>query len=304
MLFNSAEFLLFFPLAALGYYAIPHCARYLWLLACSYFFYMCWNPAYALLILFSTVVTYGTGLAMNAVNHASFAQEGGEARRTRLRKLCVALSFVLNLAVLVYFKYSNFMIDNINAVLMHVGAVYRAPAVDVLLPVGISFYTFQALSYTMDLYRGEVEAEKNFFRYALFISFFPQLVAGPIERSKDLLRQLRERHALRFENLQSGFMLMLWGYFLKMVIADRIAIVVDTVYAQPLVYGGWYLIVATVLFAFQIYCDFAGYSTIALGAARVMGFTLTDNFNAPYLACSVAEFWRRWHISLSGWFRD
>lgn len=300
MLFNSAEFLIFFPISALVYFAIPHKVRYLWLLACSYYFYMCWNPSYALLMLFSTVITYLCSLALDRADRI----QGDESRRVRAKKICIALSFIANLGVLAYFKYANFLVDNLNALLAHIHVVYRAPAVDVLLPVGISFYTFQALGYTMDVYRGEIRAERNFLKYALFVSFFPQLVAGPIERSKNLLRQFDEVHKLKFENLRSGFILMLWGYFLKLVLSDRIAIFVDAVYGDPAVYHGWYLIVASVLFAFQIYCDFAGYSVIAKGAAEMMGFRLMDNFNAPYYARSVAEFWRRWHISLSGWFRD
>lgn len=300
MLFNSAEFLVFFPVATLGYYLIPYRYRYLWLLACSYYFYMCWNPVYALLMLFSTGITWLSGLALERVKNANLE----EKRSIKYKKVCVAISFFLNLSVLGYFKYANFFIDNINQVLHHMHLVYEMPMVDVLLPVGISFYTFQALSYTMDIYRDEIYAEKNFFRYALFVSFFPQLVAGPIERSKNLLRQLNEKHRFSFEQARSGFMLMLWGYFLKMVVADRISIIVETVYADYIMYPGWYLIVASFLFAFQIYGDFAGYSMIAMGAAEIMGFRLTDNFNAPYFSKSVAEFWRRWHISLSGWFKD
>lgn len=300
MLFNSAEFLIFFPIAALVYFVLPHRVRYLWLLACSYYFYMCWNPVYALLLLFSTAITYLCSLALDRADR----MQRDERSRTRAKKLCIALSFIANLGVLGYFKYANFLLDNINALLAHLHVVYQAPAVDVLLPVGISFYTFQALGYTMDVYRGEIRAERNFFKYALFVSFFPQLVAGPIERSKNLLRQFDEKHHLNFESLRSGFILMLWGYFLKLVLSDRIAIFVDAVYGDPATYAGWYLIVASILFAFQIYCDFAGYSTIAKGAAEMMGFELMDNFNAPYYSRSVAEFWRRWHISLSGWFRD
>jgi D-alanyl-lipoteichoic acid acyltransferase DltB (MBOAT superfamily) len=178
------------------------------------------------------------------------------------------------------------------------------PSFDVVLPVGISFFTFQALSYTVDVYRGEIYAEKNFFRYALYVSFFPQLVAGPIERSKNLLKQLAVPKPFEFERAREGIFLMLWGYFLKLVLADRIAIVVNTVYNHYTEYQGWYFIVATVLFAFQIYCDFAGYSTIAIGAAKILGVNLMENFDAPYTAQSVAEFWRRWHISLTSWFRD
>lgn len=173
-----------------------------------------------------------------------------------------------------------------------------------LLPVGISFYTFQALSYTMDVYRGDIYAERNFIRYALFVSFFPQLVAGPIERSKNLLRQLAEPKKFNYDEAREGLLLMLWGFFLKIVMADRIAIFVDTVYGDYNTYGGWYIIVATLLFAAQVYCDFSGYSTIAMGTAKILGVNLMENFNAPYLATSVAAFWRNWHISLTSWFKD
>ncbi len=175
---------------------------------------------------------------------------------------------------------------------------------DIMLPVGISFYTFQALSYTIDVYRDDIYAERNFFRYALFVAFFPQLVAGPIERSKNLLRQLAEPKRFDFENMREGLLLMLWGFFLKIVLADRIAIFVDTVYADILTFSGYYLIIATMLFAVQIYCDFSGYSTIAMGTAKILGITLIENFDAPYLSISVAEFWRKWHISLTSWFKD
>lgn len=300
MLFNSSSFLIFFPIVTLVYFILPHKIRYIWLLISSYYFYMCWNPAYSLLMLFSTLITYLSGIAIERVKKTSL----DDKKRIKYMKLCVALSMILNLSILAYFKYFNFFINNINLILSKIHILYTAPQIDVLLPVGISFYTFQALSYTVDVYRDDIYAEKNFFKYALFVSFFPQLVAGPIERSKNLLIQLNEKHTLKYDNLQSGFMLMLYGYFLKMVIADRIALFVDTVYGDYIKYSGWYLIVASILFAFQIYCDFAGYSTIALGAAKIMGFTLTDNFNSPYLSVSIADFWRRWHISLSSWFKD
>ena len=302
MLFNSVEFLVFFPIAAVAYYVFPHRVRYLWLLACSYYFYMCWNPVYALLLMFSTAVTYLCSLGIEHVSNGKASANVQAAQR--IKRGFVALSVIANLGVLAYFKYANFLIDNLNAALARLNMVYQAPAVDVLLPVSISFYTFQALGYSIDVYRGTVRAEKNFFKYALFVSFFPQLVAGPIERTENLLRQFDEKHKLSFEALRSGFLLMLWGYFLKLVLADRIAIFVDAVYGDPVTYHGWYLIVASVLFAFQIYCDFAGYSIIAKGAAQIMGFRLMDNFNAPYYARSVSEFWRRWHISLSSWFKD
>lgn len=300
MLFNSVEFLVFFPVVTLVYYLIPYKCRYLWLLACSYYFYMCWNPVYVLLILFSTFITWLSGIALEWIKNANM----DKGNCIKYKKVCVASSLFLNLAVLGYFKYANFFVNNINQVFRHINIIYEMPKVDVLLPVGISFYTFQALGYTLDVYRNDIYAEKNFFRYALFVSFFPQLVAGPIERSKTLLQQLNENHQFSFKQMRSGFMLMLWGFFLKIVLADRIAVIVDAVYANYTTYTGWYLIVASVLFAFQIYGDFAGYSTIAVGAAEIMGFRLTDNFNAPYFSKSVAEFWRKWHISLSSWFKD
>ncbi len=299
MLFNSVEFLLFFPAACLGYFVIPHRFRYLFLLACSYFFYMCWNPEYALLLLTSTAITYASGLLLAAADRI-----GDERRRVRRRKLYVALSFACNLLILFFFKYYGFAASTVVKLFGKLGIALSVPAFDVILPVGISFYTFQALSYTMDVYRGEVRAEKNFFKYALFVSFFPQLVAGPIERSKNLLHQINERHRFDADRVRSGLMLMLYGYFQKVVLAEYLGIVVDSVYNSYLERTGFQLVVATVCFALQIYCDFGSYSNIAIGAARVMGFRLMENFNTPYFAVSVADFWRRWHISLSTWFRD
>jgi len=300
MLFNSLEFLIFLPVVAVLYFIIPKKWRYLWLLAASYFFYMCWNAKYALLMLFSTVVTWLGGLGISYFERKQWDNK----KKQTAKKLAVAFSFALNLLVLAFFKYCNFFMENVQGLFALINIKLNIPQFDIVLPVGISFYTFQALSYTMDVYRGEIYAEKNFLRYALFVSFFPQLVAGPIERSKNLLKQLAVPRKFSFQNLLEGLLLMLWGYFMKMVLADRIAILVDTVYGDFATYGGWYLIVATILFAFQIYCDFGGYSTIAMGAAKIMGIDLMENFNAPYLARSTTEFWRRWHISLSTWFRD
>ncbi len=292
MLFNSAHFIIFFPVVILVYFVLPQRGRYLWLLAASYYFYMSWNPKYIVLLIFSTAVTYASGRLLERFSG------------TAARKLIVAASFLLNLGVLFYFKYAGMAADILVRVFAKLHIVLRVPAFDVVLPVGISFFTFQALSYTVDVYRGEIYAEKNFFRYALYVSFFPQLVAGPIERSKNLLKQLAVPKPFDFERARDGVLLMLWGYFLKLVLADRIAIIVNEVYNNHADYQGWYFIVATVLFAFQIYCDFAGYSTIAIGAARILGVRLMENFDAPYTAQSVAEFWRRWHISLTSWFRD
>lgn len=300
MLFNSTDFLLFFPIVTLIYYIIPHKLRYLWLLGCSYYFYMCWNPKYIILLLFSTIVTYSSGLIMERLKHSSL----NTARKLFGKKCCVAGSFVLNLALLGFFKYFSLFMGTLSHILGLLHIRLAVPAFDLLLPVGISFYTFQALSYTMDIYRNEIYAEKNFFKYALFVSFFPQLVAGPIERSKNLLVQINEKHYLKYENVRNGLFLIFWGYFLKLVLADRIAIIVNVVYENPAAYSGFYIIVATVLFAFQILCDFNGYTTIARGSAQIMGFHLMENFNAPYFADNIADFWRRWHISLTSWFKD
>ena len=300
MLFNSLQFLIFLPIVVVMYYLIPARVKHLWLLLCSYYFYMCWNAVYALLMLLSTLVTYCCGLGLEGLKQSPL-----EGRPLLLRRrLVLWMSLGINLAILFFFKYFNFAIDSLNALLSPLGFQLHHPAFDVLLPVGISFYTFQALGYTIDVYRGEIAAEKNFFRYALFVSFFPQLVAGPIERSKNLLSQLAVPHRFSFDNLREGFLLMLWGFFLKIVIADRAAILVDTVYGSYTDFGGFFVIVATVFFAFQIYCDFGGYSAIAMGTAKMLGVQLMDNFNSPYLSLSCGEFWRRWHISLSSWFRD
>ncbi len=292
--------MIFFPIVVGIYYLVPDKVKNYWLLLSSYYFYMCWNAAYALLILFSTAVTFASGSVLEKIKHSEIE----EVKLVRRKKLCVAVSFVLNLSILFFFKYMNWGIENINQILGHFHIALNLPAFDVLLPVGISFYTFQALGYTVDVYRDEIHAEKNFFRYALFVSFFPQLVAGPIERSKNLLKQLAQPRKALFDNFREGLWLMLWGYFLKVVLADRIAIFVDAVYGDTETYTGVYLIVATLLFAVQIYCDFAGYSVIAMGTAKILGIRLMENFDSPYLSLSVSAFWRRWHISLSGWFRD
>lgn len=299
MLFNSAEFLIFFPIVTLVYFLIPQKVKWVWLLLASYYFYMCWNPKYALLMAASTVITYLSGALIAKAN-----KNPDKKHAARAKKLTVAASFLSNLGILVFFKYSGFLTDSVNALLHFFGKSAVMPQFDVVLPVGISFYTFQALSYTMDVYRGEIQAEKNPFRYALFVSFFPQLVAGPIERSKNLLIQLHEEHHFSFIRAKRGLLLMLWGFFEKLVIADRAAILVNQVYNHHTDYGGLELALATVLFALQIYCDFSSYTDIARGAAEVMGFSLMKNFEEPYFAKTIAQFWRDWHISLSGWFRD
>lgn len=300
MLFNSVQFLIFFPVVILCYYVLPAKVRYLWLLAASYFFYMCWNARYALLMLFSTAVTFFCGLLLEKIKGADWGAHKVEIGK----KCCVAGSFFLNLAVLFWFKYFNFAVQNIELIMNAFHVEMNPPKVDILLPVGISFYTFQALGYTMDVYRDEISAEKNFFRYALFVSFFPQLVAGPIERSKNLLNQLKVPAKFNVERAKWGLLTMAWGLFLKLVIADNIAPLVDSFYENAQEHSAMALLTVTILFAFQIYCDFQGYTQLAIGSALVLGIRINENFNTPYLAGSIKDFWRRWHISLTSWFTD
>lgn len=292
MSFNSLQFLIFFPIVVAVYYILPYKVRYIWLLASSYYFYMCWNAKYILLIMTSTLVTYGCGLAI------------GKVKSSRISKWLLVGCLIINLGILFFFKYYNFSCDSLVYVLAKLGANFEPKRFDVLLPVGISFYTFQAIGYTVDVYKKEVEPERNILKYALFVSFFPQLVAGPIERSKNLLSQLSKPTKPEYERMRHGLLIMLWGFFIKVVIADRIAIFVTNVYGNIYEFAGVFLIIATVLFAVEIYCDFAGYTYIAIGAAKVLGIGLMENFDAPYLSGSSAEFWRRWHISLSSWLRD
>ncbi|MEG0273095.1 MAG: MBOAT family O-acyltransferase [Hydrogenoanaerobacterium sp.] len=302
MLFNSVDFLFFFPIVAFIYFLIPHKIKWIWLLFASYYFYMSWNPKYALLMGLSTVVTYLSGLLISWTR-----KQAGRLTHTKIKVLCktwVFLSFFLNLSVLFFYKYFAFAISNINAALSTFGISTLDISFSLILPVGISFYTFQALSYTADVYSGDIEAEKNLGKYALFVSFFPQLVAGPIERSENLLTQISDTHRFDYNNAKYGLQLMLWGLFQKLAIADRLSPIVDNVYNNYDQSTGIQIIFATMLFAIQIYCDFAGYSNIAIGASQVMGFNLIQNFDTPYFATSIKDFWKRWHISLSTWFRD
>lgn len=260
---------------------------------------MCWNVAYGLILLGATIVSY-----IGAIIIDRKGKQSGKVFIFNTRKLILSLVIFLCISVLAIFKYVGFFFDNIQKLFSVLHISCSVPEIDILLPVGISFYLFQAIGYVIDVYRGRVKAEKNFLLYATFLSFFPQLVAGPIERAENLLNQFSERHYFDYKKVRDNLLLMLWGLFMKMVIADRISIFVDIVYNNYTEHNGWLLVIATVLFAFQIYCDFAGYSTIAIGAAGVMGFTLMENFNSPYCAMGIREFWARWHISLTGWFRD
>lgn len=290
--------MIFFPVVLALYFVIPKALRQIWLLAASYYFYMSWNARYALLIAASTLITYVSGIAIER-----YRDSGRTGRRLTVLFSCLGI----NLGILLFFKYGNFLIASLDRglELLHIGSVDQR--LYFLLPVGISFYTFQALGYTIDVYRGDVRAETNLIRYALFVSFFPQLVAGPIERSKNLLSQMQNIAEIKLWNARrvtSGTILMIWGFFVKMVIADRAAVLVNTVFDNYRMYGSTELVLAAVFFALQIYCDFGSYSLIAIGAAKIMGFELMENFNTPYFACSIRDFWSRWHISLSTWFRD
>lgn len=293
MLFNSFHFLLFFPLVCLLYYLLPPRLRWVFLLLASYYFYMNWEPVYALLIAGSTLITYGCGLLVERYR--------GERRKQRLFLLG---SLFLNFGILFIFKYYNFLTGSIFSLLSWLGIRFAFPEFTLLLPVGISFYTFQAVGYSLDVYRGDIKPERYLGIYALFVSFFPQLVAGPIERARNLLPQFKEIHRFDETNATQGLKLMLWGYFMKLCVADRLALYVDAVYNNVSEHNGTSLLLASIFFAFQIYCDFGGYSLIAIGAARVMGFSLMENFRRPYFAQSIKEFWGRWHISLSTWFKD
>jgi alginate O-acetyltransferase complex protein AlgI len=292
MLFNSLEFLVFFPIVVALYFALPYRFRWILLLLASYYFYMCWNYKYVVLIVVSTVVDYTTGILLY------------RSERKTLRKLLLLMSLITNLGLLFFFKYFNFFGGAVNEVFQKFNIFVDIPAYNVLLPVGISFYTFQTLSYTIDIYKRKQTPEYHFGRFALFVSFFPQLVAGPIERSVNLLPQFREKYDFDYERVKNGLLLMGWGFFKKIVIADRLAEYVNMVYNNPTDFSGIPNIIATFFFSFQIYCDFSGYSDIAIGAAMVMGYRLMTNFKRPYFAASIREFWQRWHISLSTWFRD
>ena len=292
MLFNSLPFLIFFPCVFVLYYALPFRFRKYMLLAASYYFYMCWKPEFIVLILFSTLVDYFCGLGM--------------ARYPGRKKWLLALSLTMNLGLLFFFKYLNFFGETLTALCRAVSIPFSAPALNIILPVGISFYTFQTLSYTLDVYRGRLEPERDFVTFALFVSFFPQLVAGPIEKASNLLPQLKEEHRFTYENASWGAKLMAWGFFKKMVVADQLAVLlVDPVYQNLGSYEGGILVLATCAFAFQIYCDFGGYSDIARGCARMMGVRLMVNFKSPYFfSHSIGNYWQRNHISLSQWFTE
>ena len=291
MNFNSGAFLIYLPVTVGGYWLLPHRFRKYWLLAASWFFYMYWNPLLILLLVASTVIDYCCGRGM-------------EARRAAERpcRSLLMVSICMNLGLLFFFKYWDFFGETANQLAALLGLGWRVPALNLILPVGISFYTFQTMSYSIDVYRGDAPAERDFISFALYVSFFPQLVAGPIENPRNLLPQLKAEHRLNAGDLRAGFRLLLCGFFRKCVVADLCGIYVNAVFDHAEAANGLAVAIGCGLFCIQMYCDFAGYSEIAAGAARLMGVRLMRNFDRPYLSQSYAEFFRRWHISLNRWF--
>ena len=293
MVFNSLQFLIFFPIVLVLYYVVPNRWKNIWLLFASYIFYACWNIKYCVLLLVCTMITYFTAFIVDKLKI-----------KTVLCKQIFFWGLFCVFGILAGYKYTNFMIENINALFRLSGLRISFQKLNIILPVGISFFTFQAAGYLIDVYQGKISVEKNFIEYALFVSFFPQLLSGPISRASAILPQYRKIRKFQYENLQKGFLLMIWGFFLKLVIADRAAMLVNTVYNEYIKYTGIAIVFATVIYGVQIYCDFWGYSSMAIGSAEMLGIELPNNFDTPYLSISIKEFWRRWHISLSSWLRD
>ncbi|MGZ4034012.1 MAG: MBOAT family O-acyltransferase [Bacteroidia bacterium] len=292
MLFNSIQFLIFFPIVTIIYFLLPHKFRWFHLLISSCIFYLAFIPVYILILFFTIIIDYIAGIMI----------ENSVKRR---RKLYLILSVFANVGVLAVFKYYNFFIDNINSLLHSLNiTTHPLPFLNIILPIGLSFHTFQAMSYTIEVYRGNQKAERHFGIYSLYVMFYPQLVAGPIERPQNMLHQFYDKKQFDYYNVTDGLKQMIWGLMKKVVIADRIALLTDPVFNNPHSYPPISLLIAVFLFSFQIYYDFSGYSDIALGSAKVMGFKLMKNFDRPYSSKSISEFWSRWHISLSTWFRD
>lgn len=291
MIFNSIQYIIFLPIIFLLYWAMPHKWRNWLLLIASYYFYMCWNALYAILIIFTTISTWKLATMMNG-------------KSPKIRKILLSLSVTLNLSILFTFKYYDFLMSLLTDIAELLSIHITPVKLGLLLPVGISFYTFQAIGYSIDVYRRDIKSENNLGVFALFISFFPQLVAGPIERASHLLPQFKEQKSFSYENFRNGLMIILFGFFLKLGLADRCAIYVDSIFNNISQHNGASYLLASFCFTFQIYGDFFGYSLIAIGSAKMLGYNMCDNFNRPYLSTSITEFWHRWHISLSSWFRD
>jgi alginate O-acetyltransferase complex protein AlgI len=291
MLFNSAAFLIFFPVVTTAYFLLPHRFRWMLLLAASCYFYMAFIPKYILILAVTITVDYFAGLGL-------------ERFEGRTKRWVLISSILTNIGMLAFFKYFNFANENLAALANFIGWNYPIQSLAIILPIGLSFHTFQSLSYTIEVYRGRQKAERHFGYLALYVMYYPQLVAGPIERPQNILHQLHTEHHFDYPRVTDGLKRMAWGMFKKVVVADRMVQFVNPVYSNPTNYDGPALVLATLAFAIQIYCDFSGYSDIALGSAQVMGVRLMKNFDHPYFARSISDFWRRWHISLSTWFRD
>ncbi len=291
MNFNSGDFLVFLPVVVGVYWLLPFRLRKYWLLAASYYFYMAWNPAFIFLLLLSTAIDYCCGLGMERYRE-----------RPGIRKILLLVSIFMNLGLLFFFKYWNFFTENVNRLFALASLGNRLPELDLILPVGISFYTFQTMSYTIDVYRGAVPAEKDPVTFALYVTYFPQLVAGPIESPENLLPQLQREQHRSWEDFTAGIRLLLCGFFRKCVVADFCGIYVNAVFSQMETANALAIFLGGALFCIQMYCDFAAYSEIAAGSARLMGVRLMRNFDRPYLSQSYTEFFRRWHISLNRWF--
>jgi len=292
MLFNSVEFMIFFPVVVLLYFILPFKFRWALLLVSSCIFYMFYNPAYIFLMFFSIIINYLAVILLEKTDKQS------------KKKMYLLISLISSLGLLFLYKYFNFFNGLLGSIINFAGGNYSFSGLDLILPMGISFYTFQTLSYTIDVYRGNCKAERHFGYFALYVTFFPQLVAGPIERSDRLLPQLHQSHKFDYTRVVAGLRRMLWGFLKKVIIADNLAAVVNIIFANPQNYDGFTLIIGVLFFNIQIYCDFSAYSDIAIGSAKVMGIELMENFRRPYFARNIAEFWKRWHISLTTWFKD
>lgn len=292
MLFNSITFAIFLPIVFILYYLIPHRYRWAFLLAASYLFYMNLHIGYGLLLLLSTILTYVLALRLE------------RAESARRKKQCLLCGIFPLLLILLFYKTAGPIINQLNTLIDSGRLALQPVTLKILLPAGISFYFFQSIGYLSDVYRGRIPAEKHFGYYALFVSFFPQLLAGPIGRADTLLPQYKKERPFSYDNASYGLKLMAWGYYKKLVVADVFAVTVDKIYDNMYSYVGFVFIIVTVMFAIEIYCDFSGYSDIAVGCAKLFGIDLMANFKSPYFSFSVKEFWSRWHISLSTWFRD
>ncbi len=292
MLFNSLAFLIFAPVFFILYFSVKGRARQVLILLSGYFFYGWWDYRFLALIAFTTIMDFNFGLYID--------RNEDPIRRRR----AVVASIIMNLGFLGFFKYCNFFADNLATLIRSFGFTPSWTTLHIILPVGISFYTFQSLSYTVDVYRRKMPVERDFIKFAAFVSLFPQLMAGPIVRAYDLLPQMSTDKKFEWNRWHSGLGRVLWGFFKKVAIADSLAPFVDQVFAAPETFGSLHLLIGVVFYSFQIYCDFSGYSDIAIGLARMMGFVFPENFRTPYFSKSFSEFWTRWHISLSSWLRD